>query len=134
LTLSGRICLDRGWVIEWTFPDDLNINFSLALNQATLDEYGWVGISFKYIEGEEDGMASADINNFILRELPIDSYADDYGPPSSDEEFGGTADIVTSAWDNLLYVYTWRRLILEIDMIKFMLKEIVISYFGLVGK
>lgn len=47
----------------------------------------------------------------MLRELLIDSYANDYGAPPSDEEFGGTTDIVISAWDNLLYVYTWRRLI-----------------------
>ncbi|OMJ82536.1 hypothetical protein SteCoe_16768 [Stentor coeruleus] len=111
LALSGRVCLPKSWILEWSFPDDSHIDFSLTLDSQTLSSYDWVGIGFKYIT-DGDGMDKADINNFFLTSIPVDSYALISAQPCLDTYFGGTEDILNAVYDSTTLVYTWTR---EID-------------------
>ncbi|OMJ83848.1 hypothetical protein SteCoe_15149 [Stentor coeruleus] len=108
VALSGRICLEKDWTLEWTFPDDQNINFKLILDQETLDLFGWVGIGFKFPD-EGSGMDKADINNFILTDLPTDRYGDGDGLPEHDEDLGGDNNIHDPVWDAATLTYSWSR-------------------------
>lgn len=67
-----------------------------------------VGIGFKY-ETDGDGMDKADINNFFLTGIPVDSYALIRAQPCLDTYFGGTEDIFNAAYDSTTLVYTWTR-------------------------
>lgn len=108
IALSGRICLEKDWTLEWSFPDEENINFKLILDQETLDLFGWVGIGFKFPD-EGSGMAGADINNFILANLPTDRYADSDSLPDLDEDLGGSNHIIDPVWDAATLTYSWSR-------------------------
>lgn len=114
LSLSGKVCLPTGWTLEWSFPDSSNISFELVLQLETLEEFGWVGIGFKYDE-EETGMAGADIINFILTDMPIDAYSESNSEPVSDIEFGGEDNILTPTYDIETFTYTWTKPIISGD-------------------
>lgn len=106
VSLAGEACLPKGWVLKWVFPDEETIEFSLEIDADTWDNYGWVGIGFKYPD-DASAMIGADINNFILNELPTDRYAVINGLPSLDIDIGGTNDISDASLDG--YTYTWKR-------------------------
>ncbi|OMJ88844.1 hypothetical protein SteCoe_9146 [Stentor coeruleus] len=115
LALSGRICLPKGWTLEWSFPDSLNIDFKLTLLSDTLDEFGWVGIGLKYDE-DGSGMTGADINNFILTDNPSDRYAESNGEPTLDTDLGGDDNIINPVYDSATFTYTWSRLVVSGDV------------------
>ena len=104
--LAGKACLPKGWTLEWEYPDDKNVQFSLTLNEETLDDYDWVGIGFKY-QDDQDAMIGADINNFILEDDgPTDRYATINGLPSLDVEIGGEDNIIDPSYSEPTYVWT----------------------------
>lgn len=107
--LSGRVCLKKGWVLEWSYSDGVNIDFVLTLTEDTWNSYGWVGIGFQYVDEENEGMENADINNFILGSNPTDNFADESGLPPPDTDFGATDNILNPVLDQANYRYTWSR-------------------------
>lgn len=115
LALSGRICLPKGWTLEWSFPDSSNISFKLVLLSETLDEFGWVGIGLKYSD-DGSGMKGADINNFILTDIPSDRYAESNGEPILDTDLGGLDNIISPSFDAAAFTYTWTRPVVSGDI------------------
>ncbi|OMJ88843.1 hypothetical protein SteCoe_9145 [Stentor coeruleus] len=115
VAFSGRICLEKDWILEWSFSDEETINFKLVLDQKTLDMFGWVGIGLKYAE-DGSGMTGSDINNFILTDLPSDRYAAEEGLPEYDEDLGGDNNIHDPIWDAATFTYSWSRPVISGDI------------------
>ena len=113
LSNAGRICLPKGWILEWTFPTTQEVSFKLTLDAETSANYGWVGIGFKYVM-DPSGMIGSDIANLIFAGELSDRYANLNGLPPKDTDLGGTEDLLNpvGTWENDAWVYTWSR---EVD-------------------
>ena len=111
LGLAGRICLPKGWVLQWTFPKDDKVSFKLTLDDATTANFGWAGIGFKYFGESSPAMKGADIANFIFDDKMTDRYAVTNGLPELDIELGGEDDLINTVaeLEDDHYVFRWTR-------------------------
>lgn len=105
---AGKVCLPKDWVLEWTWPSQDLISFTLKLNSLTWEKYNWVGIGFKSSE-DGAGMTGADINNFVLGKSLTDRHALSNRLPKLDTELGGNDNIFFNSLDLEQFTYTWTR-------------------------
>ena len=89
---AGILELPYDLILRWDFESDESIAFTFTVPKAITDEFGWVGVGFKYRE-DGDSMDKSDLVNIILGEPVADSYARESGPPDPDVFLGGTEDI-----------------------------------------
>lgn len=107
---AGKVCLPKGWVLEWTFPTTTTVAFKLALDEDTSANYGWAGIGFKYTQ-DYPGMIGADIANLIFEGDRTDRFSIINGLPELDIDLGGTDDLVNliGEFQDNAWVFTWTR-------------------------
>jgi hypothetical protein len=108
---GGKVCLPKGWVLEWTFLDQEEIGFKLVLDAGTSENYGWVGIGFKYEEEAGVAMVGADITNIIFEDIFTDRIALTNGMPDEDVKCGGTDDnhMTTASYIDGIRTFSWVR-------------------------
>lgn len=115
VALAGRVCLDNGWDIVWTFTDDDVLSLKVSMSEVEFEEYGWFGIGFK-LPSEGSGMHNSDISNIIFHETDMgsdfhDTWAETNGLPTNDVLLGGTDDISQAVSDeeDEMHTFTWNR-------------------------
>ncbi|OMJ76965.1 hypothetical protein SteCoe_23551 [Stentor coeruleus] len=108
---GGKVCLPKGWVLEWTFPTLKEIGFKLTLDADTSANFGWVGVGFKYESEAGIAMVGADITNIIFDDTFSDRVALTNGMPDEDKKYKGTDDLygLSSTFEDGIRTFTWVR-------------------------
>lgn len=114
---GGKICLPKGWLLEWNFLDQDEIGFKLILDADTSENYGWVGIGFKYEEEIGVAMVGADITNIVFDDAFTDRIALINGMPEEDIKYGGTDDnhMTTASYVDGIRTFSWARPLISGD-------------------
>ena len=109
-SLGGKVCLPKGWILEWTFYRTSEIGFKLTIDEHTWENYGWVGIGIKEASAAV-GMVGSDITNIIIGGEKTDRFSTVNGLPQLDVELGGTDDILnpTERFENGQHGFTWTK-------------------------
>jgi len=111
VALAGEQELPANLYLTWEFPAEDMVKFSYYIPTKKLDQWGWVGVGFKY---EEDGvsMSNSDLVSINLQTDEIlDRYAFLNEYPPTDDDWGGTDDLMSYEKSEVedSTVYSWTR-------------------------
>ena len=114
-TSIGIVYLPKEMILSWKFPRHGYVSFELRVPQAVYDEYGYVGLGFKYVD-DISGMYYADLINIKFREPIEDCYGIKNIVPRTDRSLGGESNLENANTDvtpDGIKVYWERKLITD---------------------
>ncbi|OMJ68640.1 hypothetical protein SteCoe_33851 [Stentor coeruleus] len=94
----GVVYLPKDMLLSWKFPTPGSVAFELRVPQVLYDEYGYVGLGFKYTD-DISGMYYADLINIKFNQPLEDCYGTKNTVPRPDVSLGGTSDLINPRTD-----------------------------------